>query len=246
MRTLVVVPTYQEADNIEALLRRVREALPSADVLVVDDNSPDGTADRAEALGADLGQVKVLRRPVKDGLGNAYRAGLGTGLDEGYDALVQIDADFSHDPAVLPELLARLEDGADVAIGSRYVAGGSIPNWPAYRRALSRYGNRYAVALLGLDVRDATAGFRAYRADLLRAIEVTGTRANGYGFLLELSHRGVLCGARAAEVPITFTDRVRGTSKMSVRTMVESMALVTWWGLRARARRLGRGRRSDR
>ncbi len=237
MRTLVVVPTYDEADNIEAMLRRLRTTVPDADILVVDDNSPDGTADRAEAMGADLGQVKVLRRPAKDGLGNAYRAGLTAGLDDGYEALVQIDADFSHDPGVVPELLARLDDGADVVIGSRYVAGGSIPNWPAYRRALSRYGNRYAVALLGLDVRDATAGFRAYRADLLRTIRVGDTRANGYGFLLELSHRGVRCGARAAEVPITFTDRVRGTSKMSVRTMVESMALVTWWGVRARLHR---------
>ncbi len=237
MRTLVVVPTYNEAGNIEALLRQVRDTVPSADILVVDDNSPDGTADLAEAVGADAGQVKVLRRPVKDGLGNAYRAGLSHGLDEGYQALVQMDADFSHDPAVLPELLARLADGADVAIGSRYVPGGSIPHWPPLRRALSRYGNRYAVALLGLDVRDATAGFRAYRADLLREIRVGTTRANGYGFLMELAHRTAQRGATAAEVPITFTDRVRGTSKMSVRIMVESMALVTLWGARDRLRR---------
>ncbi|MEJ7585251.1 MAG: glycosyltransferase, partial [Acidimicrobiales bacterium] len=174
--------------------------MPSADVLVVDDNSPDGTGDRAEVAAAELGQVKVLRRPVKDGLGNAYRAGLTIGLDEGYDALVQIDADFSHDPAVLPSLLARLDAGADVVVGSRYVAGGSIPNWPPYRRALSRYGNRYAVAMLGLDVLDATAGYRAYRAELLRSIGVGDTRANGYGFLMELAHRGRQCGARSAEV----------------------------------------------
>lgn len=237
MRTLVVVPTYNEAGNVEELLRQVRATVPAADILVVDDNSPDGTADLAEEVGADLGQVKVLRRPVKDGLGNAYRAGLSHGLDEGYEALVQMDADFSHDPAVLPELLARLGDGADVAIGSRYVPGGSIPHWPALRRALSRYGNRYAVALLGLDVHDATAGFRAYRADLLREIRVGTTRANGYGFLMELAHRTAQRGATAAEVPITFTDRVRGTSKMSVRIMVESMALVTWWGARDRLRR---------
>ena len=236
MRTLVVMPTYDEVDNIAGMLRRVRQTVPSADILVVDDNSPDGTADRAEAVGADLGQVKVLRRPVKDGLGNAYRAGLAQGLDEGYDALVQMDADFSHDPAVLPVMLARLADGADVVVGSRYVPGGSIPHWPAYRRALSRYGNRYAVALLGLDVADATAGFRAHRADLLRRIQVATTRANGYGFLMELARRTRQDGARVVEVPITFTDRVRGTSKMSVRIMAEAMALVTWWGVRDRIR----------
>jgi dolichol-phosphate mannosyltransferase len=245
VRTLVVVPTYDEAPNIEAFLRRVREVVPAADVLVVDDNSPDGTADLAEAVGADVGQVKVLRRPGKDGLGNAYRAGIAFGLDEGYEALIQMDADFSHDPAVIPDLLRALETGAEVALGSRYVPGGSIPHWPAYRRALSRYGNRYAVAVLGLDVRDATAGYRAYRADLLRRIRYDTTRANGYGFHLEMSFRIAQVGARADEVPIVFTDRVRGTSKMSVRIMAESMALVTWWGARGRLRSfLGRRRPS--
>lgn len=244
MRILVVVPTYDEADNIVGMLRRVRGSVPSADILVVDDNSPDGTADLVEAVCAELGQIKVLRRAEKDGLGNAYRAGLAYGLDEDYDILVQIDADFSHDPAMLPVLLARLAEGADVVIGSRYVEGGSIPHWPAYRRALSRVGNLYAVAILGLDVRDATSGFRAYRADLLRVIRVGMTRANGYGFLMELAHRSQRCGARTAEVPITFTDRERGTSKMSVRIMAESMLLVTWWGARDRCRSLfGRRRR---
>ncbi|CAN5506772.1 polyprenol monophosphomannose synthase [soil metagenome] len=235
MRALVVIPTYQEAENIADLVDAVRDVVPHADVLVADDNSPDGTAELAEKVGLARGGVRVLNRPAKLGLGAAYRAGFAQGLAEGYDTLVQIDADFSHDPAVVPTLLARIADGADVAIGSRYVPGGSIPHWPPHRRALSRYGNRYAAALLELGVRDATSGFRAYRAETLRAIRYDTTRANGYGFQIELAYRAARWGGRIDEVPIAFTDRVRGTSKMSGRIIVESMALVTWWGLRARA-----------
>lgn len=238
MRTLVVLPTYQEAENIEAFLRRVREALPAVDVLVVDDNSPDGTGELADKVAADAGQIDVLHRPVKDGLGNAYREGFGAGLARHYEAIVQMDVDFSHDPAVVHALIARLEDGADVAIGSRYVPGGSTPNWPAFRRGLSKWGNRYAGAVLTLPVRDATSGFRAYRADALRAIDVAGTRANGYAFQMEVAYRLATGGHTVVEVPIIFTDRVRGTSKMSVAIMAESMALVTWWGLRRRAQAL--------
>ena len=243
-RTLVVVPTYLEAPNIELFLETVRKVVPEADILVVDDSSPDGTADMAEARGAELGQVTVLRRPAKDGLGNAYRAGFGRGLDEGYDRLVQLDADFSHDPAMIPKLLERLDDGAGVAIGSRYVAGGSTPHWPTHRKLLSKWGNSYATWLLGIDIHDATAGFRAYRAEVLDAIDFRKTIANGYAFQMELAYRLAAWGGRIDEVPIAFTDRVRGESKMSGKIMAESMLLVTRWGIRDRVRSL-KSRRSE-
>ena len=172
MRTLVVIPTYEEALNINEVLTRVRAAVPHVDILVVDDNSPDGTADLARAAGDELGQVDVLVRAKKDGLGNAYRHGFRVGMDRGYDVLVQMDADLSHDPAALPSLLAALDDGAEAVIGSRYVPGGSVPHWPWHRRALSKWGNRYACFVLGMTVHDATAGFRAYRVDALQAIDV--------------------------------------------------------------------------
>ncbi len=240
MRTLLVLPTYLQGENIEAFLVAVRDAVPDADILVADDASPDGTAELAEKVGIERGGITVLRRPSKDGLGAAYRDAFARGLAEGYEVLVQIDADFSHDPAVLPELLARVEGGAQVAIGSRYVPGGSVPHWPVHRRALSRYANRYASALLHIGVRDATAGFRAYRAEALRGIAFDTTRANGYGFQIELAYRASRWGGPIVEVPIAFTDRVRGTSKMSWRIIGESMALVTWWGLRARVAGLAR------
>ena len=239
--TLVVIPTYDEALNITEVLTRVRAAVPQVDVLVVDDNSPDGTADLARAAAAELGQVDVLVREKKDGLGNAYRHGFREGMDRGYDVLVQMDADLSHDPASLPSLLGQLEAGAECVIGSRYVPGGSVPHWPWYRRALSKWGNRYACAVLGMTVHDATAGFRAYRVEALKDIDVFSTRANGYGFQIETAYRVSRSGRRLAEVPITFTDRVRGYSKMSVKVMGEELFLVTWWGLRDRV--LGRLRR---
>lgn len=245
VRTLVVTPTYIEAPNVELFLSTVRAIVPDADILVVDDNSPDGTADLAEAKGAELGRVHVLRRPVKDGLGNAYRAGFGWGLDHSYERLVQIDVDGQHDPAVIPQLLARLDDGAGVAIGSRYVVGGSTPNWPLHRRLLSKWGNAYATWLLGLELHDATAGFRAYRADVLEAIDFRDTIANGYAFQMEVAYRLAAWGGRIDEVPIAFTDRMRGQSKMSGRIMAESMILVTRWGIRDRLRALrGRGPQS--
>lgn len=235
-RVLVCTPTYVEAANIEEFLRRARRALPDADVLVIDDNSPDGTADVAEEIGRNLGRVEVLRRPSKRGLGNAYRAGFAVGMARGYDVLVQIDADLSHDPAVLPELIGETERGADLVIGSRYVPGGSIPHWPWRRRALSRYGNLYTGLMLRSGVRDATSGFRAYQADVLRAIDYGTTRAKGYGFQIEMAYRVARAGGRIVEIPISFTDRVRGYSKMSLAVMVEEMALVSWWGLRDRLR----------
>ena len=233
-RTLVVTPTYLEVDNIEELLRRTRAAVPDADILVVDDNSPDGTADVAETVGTELGRVEVLRRPAKHGLGTAYRAGFTVGIERGYDVLVQMDADLSHDPAALPALLRELDQGADLAIGSRYVPGGSIPHWPWFRRALSRYGNRYASFVLGTGVKDGTAGYRAYPADTLKAIDYATTRAKGYGFQMETAYRVWRWGGRIVELPIIFTDRVRGQSKMTWRIAVEELSLVTWWGIRDR------------
>jgi len=243
MRTLIVTPTYQEADNIEEFLRRVRVAVPDADVLVVDDNSPDGTGAIAERVADELDKIEVLHRPMKAGLGEAYRAGFGWGVDRGYERLVQIDADLSHDPDVIPELLGAVENGADVSIGSRYVPGGSIPHWPWYRRALSRYGNRYAGFVLGLKVRDATSGYRAYRADCLQRIDFLQSRAKGYGFQMETAYRVWRNGGTVVEVPITFTDRVRGASKMTWGIFSEELLLVTWWGVRDRI--LRRGARRD-
>lgn len=242
MQPLVVLPTYQEAANIADVLRRLRNAVPDAHVLVVDDGSPDGTAGLAEAVAAELGHIAVLRRPAKAGLGSAYRAGFRRGLDEGFDVLVEMDADLSHDPAALPSLLAAVERGADLAVGSRYVPGGTIPNWSWHRKALSRWGNRYAGWVLGLPVRDATSGYRAYRASALDAVDLDRVRADGYGFQIEMAYLVRAGGGEIVEVPISFTDRVRGTSKMSGRIVVEALLLVTWWGLRDRVLRRGRRR----
>ena len=237
MRVQICTPTYIEADNIEEFLRRARAAVPDADILVLDDNSPDGTADIAERVGAELGQIDVLRRPEKRGLGAAYRAGFAIGIARGYDVICQVDADLSHDPEVLPDLIAAVAGDADLAIGSRYVPGGAIPHWPKRRLALSKYGNMYARFMLRTGVQDTSAGFRAYRADLLEEIDFAHTRAKGYGFQLETTYRVARVGARIVEIPITFTDRVRGYSKMSGSVIVEEMALMTWWGLRDRLRR---------
>ncbi len=235
-RVLVVTPTYLEAENIEEALRRLRGTVPEADVLVVDDNSADGTANLAEEVAKELGQVEVLRRPTKTGLGTAYRAGFTVGVERGYDVLVQVDADLSHDAADLPGLLAAVEGGADLAIGSRYVPGGSVPHWPWLRRALSRYGNWYAGFVLGTPVKDATAGYRAYRADTLKAIDYSSTRATGYGIQIELAYRVWRWGGSIVELPIVFTDRVKGYSKMTWRIALEELGLVTWWGVRDRLR----------
>ena len=228
---MVVVPTYNERENIDPFLRAVRASVPDADVLVVDDNSPDGTGADAETLASELGRIKVLHRPGKQGLGSAYRHGFTVALDEGYDVVVSMDVDFSHDPTVIPQLLARVDDGADVVIGSRYVDGGGTANWPLHRRVMSRWGNRYAGFVLGVHVRDITAGFRAYRATVMREIDPSSTAAEGYAFLTELMRRIAARGARIDEVPILFRDRERGTSKMSGRIIVESMLLVTRWGV---------------
>jgi dolichol-phosphate mannosyltransferase len=237
LRPLVVIPTYQEAENIATVLQRVRTALPSASVLVVDDGSPDGTAELARAVAGEVGQVEVLRRPGKAGLGSAYRAGFARGIEQGFDVLIEMDADLSHDPADLPRLVAGIQSGASLAIGSRYVPGGATPNWPKPRLWLSRWGNRYVGFVLGLGVRDATAGFRAYRATVLEAIDYGSTSADGYAFQVEMAYRVRTVDGSITELPITFSDRERGTSKMSGRIVVEAMLLVTWWGIRDRVLR---------
>lgn len=234
VRALIILPTYQEAENIAVVLSGVRASAPHADVLVVDDGSPDGTADLAEAVGEEVGGVRVLRRPAKAGLGSAYRAGFRLGLDEGYDALVEMDSDLSHDPEALPALLSALTDDVALVIGSRYVPGGSIPDWSWHRRQLSQWGNRYAAFMLGLDVRDATSGFRVYRATDLAGLDLDAIRADGYGFQIEMAYRIARAGGRIVETPISFTDRVLGKSKMSGRIVVEALLLVSWWAVRDR------------
>ena len=179
MRVLVVLPTYNEAENIDHVLRRIRAAMPDAGVLVVDDGSPDGTADLAEKLGDELGHIDVLRRTAKSGLGSAYRAGFAWGLERGWEAFVEMDADLSHEPEALPSLVAPLAEGVDLVVGSRYVPGGSIPNWRWHRRLLSQGGNVYAALLLRLHVSDSTSGFRAYRADALRRIDLERRAGRG-------------------------------------------------------------------
>lgn len=232
MRTVVVLPTYNEQENIERLLTELRRVVPDADVLVVDDDSPDGTGATADRVATTLGRISVVHRTRKEGLGSAYRHGFGIALEAGYDAVVSMDCDFSHDPAAIPTMLAVLDTGADAVIGSRYVPGGSTVDWPLHRRLLSRWGNRYTSLVLRLQVRDCTSGFRAYRASALAAIEPGSTRAEGYAFLTELVRRLVRAGSRVDETPITFVDRRWGTSKMSSRIVVESMLLVTAWGVR--------------
>jgi dolichol-phosphate mannosyltransferase len=224
------------------VLRRVRAAVPDADLLVVDDNSPDGTAAVARRVADELGHIEVEVRARKDGLGSAYRHGFRIGLDRGYDVLVQMDSDLSHDPNDLPRLLEKVDRGADLPIGSRDVPGGQIPPWAWYRRALSRYGNRYACFVLGMTIHDTTSGFRAYQADTLKAIDVFSTRSKGYGFQIETAYRVSQQSFALDEVPIIFTDRVRGASKMSPAVMSEEMVLVTWWGIRDRLLNRARAR----
>ena len=232
MRTLVVVPTYNEASGIETALRRIREVLPDGEILVVDDNSPDGTAELVEAARAVDPAVSLLRRPAKNGLGSAYLAGFAEGLERGFDILVEMDADLSHDPLALPALVSAATHGADVVIGSRYVAGGSTPDWTWRRAFLSRWGNRYAALALGLAVNDSTSGYRAYRADALRRVDLGHVRAYGYGFQVEMTYRLINQGGRVVEVPVAFVDRRAGESKMSLPIVLEAFALVTGWGVR--------------
>ena len=225
----VVVPTYNERSNLPHLLASVR--LHGYRVLVVDDGSPDGTGSLADEIAAEDEMIEVLHRPRKEGLGPAYAAGFDVVLGTPARAVVEMDADFSHNPADLPRLVEALNRGADLAIGSRYVPGGATPDWPLPRRLISRGGNVYARLALGIPVRDATAGFRAFRSDALRALPYRTAEASGYGFQVEMAWRAITGGLEVVEIPIVFRDRQRGTSKMNRRIVAEAMLLVTKWGL---------------
>ena len=240
MLTAVVLPTYNESENIARLLHQLREVLPEGFFLVVDDNSPDGTGLIAEQCALEFGNIEVLHRASKQGLGSAYRQGFAVALDRGVDVVVSMDVDFSHDPRVIPAMLASITAGSDAVIGSRYVDGGGTKDWPMHRRLLSKWGNLYTAAILGVQVRDCTSGFRAYRATALRVIAPETTAAEGYAFLTELVVRLSRKGLVIAEVPIMFVDREKGTSKMSGRIIAESMLLVTRWGI---LHRLGQSRK---
>ena len=244
MSPLVVLPTYQEAENIRNVLGKIRAAAPDISVLVVDDGSPDGTADLAEEVGREIGNVDVLRRTEKAGLGPAYRAGFAWGLERGHDILLEMDADLQHDPEVIPLLVkATRDDGYDLAIGSRYVKGGAIDGWPLSRQLLSKWGNRYIGIMLAMPVRDATAGFRAYRAEILQKIGLDQVRADGYGFQIEMAYSVARSGGRIIEIPITFHKRDLGESKMAPDIVTEALKLVTRWGIRDRVDRI-KGRRN--
>lgn len=231
MKALVIIPTYNEAENIEQACRLVRSAAPSAEILVVDDNSPDGTAQRVRDLHDP--QIHLLVRATKEGLGPAYLAGFRWGLEQGFDRLVEMDADGSHPATALPALLDASAT-AGLVIGSRYVPGGAVRNWPRRRLLLSRWGNRYVQWMLGLPVRDATAGYRVFSREALERIGLTGIEASGYGFQINMAWRAHLAGVRIIEVPITFVDRERGTSKMSGAIVREALLLTTRWGIRRR------------
>jgi len=219
----IVLPTYCEADNVAPMTRALRAVLPGdARILVVDDASPDGTGAVADRLAAEDPHVAVLHRARKEGLGPAYLAGFAHALEHGAGAVVEMDCDFSHDPAVVPALLAALDDGADLALGSRYVGGGRVENWTAWRRAVSRGGCLYAQAVLRAPVRDLTGGFKAFRADALHAIDYRTARAKGYAFQVELTYRALRAGLRVAEVPIVFRERREGESKMSGAIALEA------------------------
>ncbi len=235
MRTLVIIPTYHERESLPRQLAAVLEAAPDVDVLVVDDGSPDGTGEWAGERARDDARVHVLRRTAKNGLGAAYLAGFAWGLERGYELLCEMDADGSHRAADLPRLLERAST-ADLVIGSRWVPGGSVVNWPRYRLALSTGANTYVRIALGIPVRDATAGFRVFRADRLRGLDLAHVESQGYCFQVDMTWRVLRAGGVVAEVPITFVERDLGTSKMSGAIIREALVKVTGWGIGHRAR----------
>ncbi|MFD5426506.1 polyprenol monophosphomannose synthase [Streptomyces sp. NPDC127084] len=236
-RALAIIPTYNEAENIEPIVSRVRAAVPDADILVADDNSPDGTGKIADELSGEDPQVHVLHRKGKEGLGAAYLAGFRWGIEHGYGVLVEMDADGSHQPEELPRLLTALK-GADLVLGSRWVPGGRIVNWPKSREFISRGGSLYSRVLLDVPIRDVTGGFRAFRKETLEGLGLEDVASAGYCFQVDLARRAVAAGFHVVEVPITFVERERGDSKMSRDILVEALWRVTAWGLSARANRL--------
>jgi len=237
----VVIPTYNEAENVTAITAAVRAL--GMDVLIVDDGSPDGTGETADRLAAADPGIAVLHRPAKGGLGPAYAAGFDWALDQGSRIICEMDADFSHNPADLPRLVAAVEAGAGLAIGSRYVPGGGVQDWPWHRRWISRGGNTYARVMLGTRIHDVTAGFRAFDADALRKFDYGSCEASGYGFQVEMAWRADRAGVEVTEVPIIFRDRKAGTSKMGVGIAMEAMLLVTKWGWQRLLRAVGLGRK---
>ncbi len=228
-RALVCLPTYDERENLAGVVAGIHASAPDVDVLVIDDDSPDGTGRLADALASRDPRVNVLHRPHRQGLGRAYLAGFGWALERGYDLVLEMDADFSHDPAYLPELLAAAE-GADLVLGSRYVPGGGTVNWGLGRRIVSRGGSAYARAVLGLDVRDLTGGFKCFRREVLEALDLGTVECAGYAFQIELTFRALRRGFRVVEVPIVFADRRVGRSKMSRRIVLEAVRKV--WSMR--------------
>ena len=241
-RVLVIIPTYDERENIETIVGRLRAAVPGAAVLIADDNSPDGTGEIADRLAAADEHVHVLHRPGKQGLGAAYIAGFRWGMEHGFDVLVEMDADGSHQPEELPRLLSAL-DAADLVIGSRWVRGGRVENWPKNREVLSRGANIYSRVMLAIPVHDATGGYRAYRATTLQKIGIDDVASQGYCFQVNLTLRTVRSGLRETEVPITFVERTHGVSKMSRSIILEAFWRVAQWGLE---RWLGRLRGAER
>lgn len=233
---LVVIPTYNEVENIHPITKAVLDN--DVQLLIVDDNSPDGTGQIAGKLASQNDMLHVLHRTEKAGLGPAYAAGFAWGLDSGASIICEMDADFSHDPNDLPRLIAAIDDGADMVIGSRYVVGGGVENWPWHRKWLSRGGNLYAGTMLGVQTRDMTGGYRAFTADALRKLDPGQCQASGYGFQVEMAWKANELGLDVVEVPITFRDRERGASKMSTGIAVEAMRLVTKWGIGKRRGRL--------
>jgi glycosyltransferase involved in cell wall biosynthesis len=242
-RVLVIIPTYQERDSLPLIVARVRTAVPAAHILVADDNSPDGTGKIADELAASDAHVHVLHHPAKQGLGAAYVAGFGWALGAGYDVIVEMDADGSHQPEQLPTLLDAIAD-ADVVLGSRWVAGGQVSNWPKSREVLSRGANAYARFALGIPLRDATGGYRAYRAQVLRSLDLTTVRSQGYCFQVDMALRSWQRGYRVVEVPISFVERALGASKMNRGIVFEALWRVTVWGVRARLNQVTRRRPS--
>src|SRR3954447_7914147 len=233
-RLLVIIPTYDELENLPLIVGRVRAAVPEADILIADDNSPDGTGALADQLAASDPHLHVLHRPGKQGLGAAYLDGFNWGQVRGYDVLVEMDADGSHPPEQLPDLLERIEAGADLVIGSRWVRGGSVVNWPQSRELLSRGGSLYARLALGLQLRDVTAGYRAFRSTALEKLDLDEVTSQGYCFQIDLAARAIRRGLRVDEVPITFVEREHGTSKMNQKIVVEALWRVARWGVRYR------------
>lgn len=236
-RTVMVVPTYNEAENITWIVERLRRSEPDVDVMIVDDASPDGTGEIADGLAAADPGVQVVHRTAKAGLGAAYLHGFRVALDQGYDVIGEMDADGSHQPEQLYRLRSALLD-ADLVIGSRYVAGGSVVNWPLFRRLLSALGNLYVRLLLGITIRDSTAGYRLFRRTTLEKIDIATVNVTGYVFQTDMAWRAVQAGLTVREVPIEFIERERGDSKMSRDVAIESLQRITWWGLRQRSARL--------